>query len=53
MNRSEPEITSRGALWLSAGLGVALLLALGASFALQHRGPPLWVVHPPVRAPTP
>ena len=37
MNRSEPEITSRRALWLSAGLGVALLLALGAFFALQHR----------------
>ena len=53
MNRSEPEITSRRALWLSAGLGVALLLALGAFFALQHRVTPLWVVHHPVRATTP
>ena len=53
MNRSEPEITSRRAVWLSAGLGLALLLALAAFFALQHRVTPLWVVSHPVQAATP
>jgi hypothetical protein len=53
VNRSEPEITSRRALWWSAGLGLALLLALGAFFTLQHRVAPLWVVHRPAQATTP
>jgi len=53
VNRSDPEIVSRRVLWLSAGLTLALLLALAAFFTLQHRVTPLWVVSHPVQATAP
>lgn len=53
MNPPDSEITSRRALWLSAALGLALLLALGAFFALQGRVTPLWVLRHTVQATAP
>jgi hypothetical protein len=41
---SQPEIVGRRVLWYSAGLGVVILLALCAFFALRHRTPPLWLL---------
>lgn len=53
MNRSDPAFTSRRVLWLTAALGLALLLALGAFFGLRGRITPLWVTAHPVQAATP